>query len=128
MPTMLDPARLAQCERSLLRANEVREWRADLKARLRAAEVRLVEVFEEGDDRLEGMKVLDLIRAIPSVGSVTAESWLRSAPVRLSPTTTVGRMTGRQRDLLLVLAAQRERGDTWRRRRAAAIARGRSCS
>lgn len=80
-------------------ANRIRLWRADLKRKLKAGEVLLVDVLYCDDARLESMKVLDLLLAVPGMGVGKAHSILRRSQVSTSK--SVAGMTERQWDSLV---------------------------
>lgn len=88
-----------QWETALTLANETRTARAALKARVRSGEVTFWEAVESGDPLVQGMRVADLLRAVPAWGKVKVDHTLALAEI--STTRTVGRMTQRQWDLLV---------------------------
>lgn len=93
---------LDQRAEALVRANEVRFYRAQLKAAWRAGKVGgrdAVAVLLEPTELEETWKVYKLLVAIPKVGRVKADKVLRRAGV--SPAKTVGGLTSRQREELL---------------------------
>lgn len=112
-----DAAMRARARKALDRANEVRTYRRFLKEDLAAARIRLCDVLcEEIDDRLVTARPFDLIMAIPAVGKVKALGWLRSSG--LTPTSTIERMTPRQRLLLVTYANGHEASSAlWKRYR-----------
>lgn len=80
---------------ALVRANEVRMYRAEMKRRLAAGEVLLEELLDGDDPLLATMKIGAVLMALPAVGATKARDALVRA--RISPSKTLGGMTGRQR-------------------------------
>jgi hypothetical protein len=114
---LMDETKLAQRREALLRANDVRTYWKQTKEDLAACRVTLEAVLAERDPRLDTMVAYDLVRAVPGVGKTKALAWVRE--VRLTPSSTVGRMTARQRTLMMALDMHhRGRSDTWRRKSA----------
>lgn len=99
---------------ALRRANEIRLYRADLKKRIASGEESAATHLLWYDDKIEGMLALDLLTAIPRVGTRAAERWLQDcwAP----PNKLVGTLTHRQRSCLV------DRIQAWERRREAVAA------
>lgn len=91
---------------ALLRANEIRSYRAQLKRDLAAGRVTLAELLEgEPRDLLLTMKVYELLMATPKIGRVKVNKLLSMA--RMSPSKTLGGMSERQRtELLMILRAR----------------------
>lgn len=91
---------LAQRRTALVRANEVREARAEWKRAPRTGTPRLppTSLIRDPGDDFATMTVFDLLLALPKVGRVKADKWLRE--VRISQTKTLGGMSDRQRDEL----------------------------
>jgi hypothetical protein len=92
---------LQQRLEALERANDVRLYRAEMKREIKRGEVLVQEVLAEPGERVETMKVFDLLLAMPKVGRVKANKVL--ARSRVSPSKTVGGLTERQRCELLSL-------------------------
>lgn len=86
---------------ALRRANVVRAWRTDLKARMLIGETTATEVLTYTPPLAETMKVLDLLLTVPQIGKVKADKILRKAGV--SPSKTVTGITDRQRTAVLKL-------------------------
>jgi hypothetical protein len=86
----------AQRAAALERANVVRTHRAEAKRRMHRREVRLGEVL--ADPLFATAKVGDVLLACPAVGRVKRDDILRRA--QISPSKTVGGMTGAQRERL----------------------------
>lgn len=89
---------------ALERANDIRTYRAQLKKDVKAGRVDVCAVLVAGehDPRLVTMKVFELLLAAPKYGRVKANAALRRCSV--SPSKTIGGLSGRQRgDLVRVL-------------------------
>jgi hypothetical protein len=80
---------------ALKQANQVRGLRAKLKQDLRQGAVRLEQILATRADYLASAEVIDLLVAVPKIGSVKAGRLLTVA--RISPSKTVGALSGRQR-------------------------------
>lgn len=79
----------AQALSALSKANEIRSARARLKQRIAKGEVGregICEVLKDPPDQFRGMKVYDLIKALPSFGPTKAKTILRRAGVRQNAT------------------------------------------
>lgn len=99
MPT---PERsLAQRLAALARANEVRTFRKDLKRDLKAGRVdwRDLLAAEPLDPRLETMRLVDVLLALPWVGRAKVTKAFRAHTI--SPSKTLGGLSYRQRVELL---------------------------
>lgn len=69
----------------LAMANEVRSWRAKVKKELKKRERRLAPLLlPEVHERLQTMRVFDLLMACPRVGPVKADALCRQLGVRPS--------------------------------------------
>lgn len=98
--TVIAPERsLQQRMDALEEANRVRLWRAQVKRDLKAGRKLLVDVLYCEDDRLDGMKVLELLLAVPRMGHAKAQTILRHAGI--APSKTLCGMTERQWDALV---------------------------
>jgi hypothetical protein len=86
---------LEQRRDALVRANEARSARARLKVDVKARRVSAADVIADPPELIEGMKVVELLLAVPKVGRVRVDKRLRVAGI--SPSKTVGGLTGRQR-------------------------------
>ena len=75
-------------------ANETRMHRADVKAALRSGQVGFWEVIDRRDPRLNGMRLAELLAAVPGWGKVKVERAL--AQLQVGRGKTVGSMTARQ--------------------------------
>ncbi len=94
---------LVQRMEALQRANEIRSQRAQLKRDLKAGwtPIAIAELLLEPPEYLETAKVYDLLLAMPKVGRVRVNKWLRNAGV--SPSKTLSGLTARQRRELIAL-------------------------
>lgn len=81
---------------ALGQANVVRTWRARIKRDLKAGRLNVADLIESPDERLETMKVFDLLMAVPKIGRVKANKMLQT--LRVSGSKTVGGLSDRQRD------------------------------
>lgn len=93
---------------ALVRANQIRTYRAELKDGIRrgTSERTAFDAIARPNDREETWKVFDLLLAIPKVGRVKANKMLRQEGI--SPSKTLDGLTRRQRlALLAVLPRQR---------------------
>ena len=91
-PPLTDEQRAAARVKSL----EVRQARARLRAQLAAGEVTWQEAWR--DDRAQGMRVYQLLTALPGVGRGKALAWLAEAGIR--PDATVRACGVRQTEKL----------------------------
>ncbi len=89
---------------ALRQANQVRGRRAKLKRDLREGTVRLEQILSTGADYLTTAEVFDLLVAVPKIGPVKADHLLTIA--RISPSKTVGALSGRQRARLIELLSR----------------------
>jgi hypothetical protein len=85
---------------ALERANVVRSWRAQVKRDVKAGRRSVVELLLEPPELLETMHVFDLLLAVPKHGRTKVNKLLLRA--RISPSKTVGGLTGRQRMELVI--------------------------
>lgn len=95
----------AQRMAALRRANVIRSARAELKREIKARPARTAEVIAEPPVWVESMKVFDLLLATPKFGRVKVNTVLRRN--NISPSKTVGGLSKRQRDVLLVALGAR---------------------
>lgn len=70
-----------QREQALARAAEVRKARADALALLKAGTVTLADVLADLDSPLQRARVLQVLRAVPGVGKVTADKAMAEAGI-----------------------------------------------
>lgn len=98
--SVLTPERsLGQRRAALLRANEIRTVRADMKRDLKAGRVSIHDLLLDPPEWLETMKVFDLMLSIPKYGRVKVNKILSTC--RMSPSKTIGGMSPRQRTELV---------------------------
>jgi hypothetical protein len=88
----------------LRQANQVRSARAKLKQDLREGTVSLEQTLATGAPYLASAEVFDLLVAVPKIGPVKADHLLTIA--RISPSKTVGALSGRQRARLIELLSR----------------------
>lgn len=87
---------------ALARANEIRAVRSQLKADIKAGRVDVRELLMRPPETLETldtMRLMDLLRAIPMIGSYRASLMMRRC--HASPSKTIGELSGRQRAALV---------------------------
>jgi hypothetical protein len=93
------PARsLRQRRQALQQANRIRTYRKERKQDLKAGRADPVALLLDPPGEMATMKVFDLLIAMPRIGRVKANRAL--VRCRVSPSKTLGGMTGRQRDEL----------------------------
>lgn len=87
---------LEQRRIALLRANDIRFKRAELKRDLKAGRESIHDILlDPPEDWLETMKIFDLMMAVPKCGRVKVNKILQLC--RISPSKTLSGMTDRQR-------------------------------
>jgi hypothetical protein len=86
---------------ALQRANAIRTRRAQLKRDLKAGRVSIDRLLSEPPDFVETAKVFDMLLAVPKYGRVKANKVLQQC--RISPSKTIGGLSERQRNELVVL-------------------------
>lgn len=96
-PRLTDEQRRQAYEKALL----LRQERATLKHYMRRGELAFAKAFEW--DIAQGMKVVDLLAALPGVGKPTAVKLLERAGFRHPEKTTVRATGPRQREALFKL-------------------------
>ena len=92
---------LQQRKDALERANDIRSYRANLKLDLKAGRVHVADLLNNPPEKIHTMKVFDLLIATPKLGRVKVNKALNRC--RISPSKTVGGLSPRQRDELLVV-------------------------
>src|SRR3990170_2543909 len=85
---------LNQRMEALRRANDIRVRRAQLKRDLKLGRIQIEEILRGPPDYVSTAKVLDMLMAVPKIGRVKAENYLRHC--RISPSKTVGGLSERQ--------------------------------
>jgi hypothetical protein len=96
---------LVQRMEALQRANDIRSRRAQLKRDLKAGRQPIDELLLRPPDYLETAKVFDLLLAVPKYGRVKVNKILGQC--RISPSKTIGGLSQRQRDELVVMMRRR---------------------
>jgi hypothetical protein len=81
--------------RALRRANEIRTKRAQLKRNLKAGKMKIETLLFDPPDYVLSAKAFDMILAVPKYGRVKANRILSQC--RISPSTTIGGLSERQR-------------------------------
>jgi hypothetical protein len=90
---------------ALSKANEVRIARARLKQRLREGDARIEQILAAPPECVSTAKVLELLLAVPKIGSARAGRLLTTAGV--NPTKIIGTLTERQRARLIEVLRNR---------------------
>ncbi len=85
---------------ALQRANEIRSRRAQLKRDLKAGRASIHNLLLDPPEWVETAKVFDMLLAVPKYGRVKANKILTTC--RISPSKTIGGLSQRQRDELVV--------------------------
>jgi hypothetical protein len=80
---------------ALDRANDIRSFRASEKKLIKRRERSALDHLLDPPDRMESMKIFDLLLAMPTMGRVKVNRVLNVC--RISPSKTVGGLTERQR-------------------------------
>jgi hypothetical protein len=106
MTAMSVPDRsLQQRMEALQNANEIRTYRANLKRDIKAGRADVVNLLINPPDEIETMHIFDLMMAVPKLGRVKVNKVLSKC--RISPSKTVGGMSERQRNELVLLLGRR---------------------
>lgn len=92
---------LYQRMEALQNANEIRTYRANLKRELKTGRANVVDLLENPPEKIETMKIMDLLLSVPKMGRVKNDKLLRSC--RISPSKTVGGLSDRQRSEIVLL-------------------------
>lgn len=90
-----DARTLTQRLTALNKADEIRIYRARLKRDLKANRVSIIDVLMDPPDKIETMKLFDLMLAVPKYGRVKVNKILRDC--RISPAKPIGELSDRQR-------------------------------
>lgn len=85
---------------ALQRANEIRSRRAQLKRDLKAGRASIHNLLLDPPEWVETAKVFDMLLAVPKYGRVKANKILMTC--RISPSKTIGGLSQRQRDELVI--------------------------
>ncbi len=91
---------LDQRMEALRRANSIRSKRAQLKRDLKAGKVKIQTLLLDPPEYVQTAKVLDMLLAVPKYGRVKTNRILNQC--RISPSKTIGGLSDRQRDELVV--------------------------
>jgi hypothetical protein len=86
-------------------ANEIRTKRAQLKRDIKAGRTTILVVLNEMPDYVHTMKLFDLLLAAPKFGRVKANKIIQRC--RISPSKTLGGMSERQRQELMLLLTRK---------------------
>ena len=86
---------------ALERANKVRIQRAELKRDLKGGRISIDTLLLDPPNYVETAKVFDMLLAVPKYGRVKVNKVLTQC--RISPSKTIGGLSGRQRDELVKL-------------------------
>jgi len=89
------------------KANGIRTRRAQLKRDLKAGRASIQSVLLHPPEWLLTAKVLDMLMQVPKYGRVKATKALNTC--RISPSKTIGGLSSRQRDELVVALGDRGR-------------------
>jgi hypothetical protein len=90
---------------ALDRANDVRMYRANLKRDLKAGRMNIIELLLDPPQKIFTMKILELMLSVPKMGRIKVDKLLRQ--IKISPVKTVGGMTPRQRNELILILRKR---------------------
>jgi hypothetical protein len=90
---------LAQRMDALERANDIRIYRAQLKRDIKAGRKQIVHLLENPPEKIESMKVFDLLLTVPKLGRIKVDKMIKVC--RMSPSKTVGGLSDRQRNELV---------------------------
>lgn len=96
---------LTQRMDALASANDIRIFRAKLKRELKEGHKDICALIENPPEKIKTMKVFDLLLSVPKLGRVKVNKMLNVC--RLSSSKTVGGMSDRQRNELLVFLRRR---------------------
>jgi hypothetical protein len=110
-PASPQPPAGPQHLRALERANKVRLARAELKRRVALGEIDVADVILRCPWEAESMAIADLLMSQHRWGHTRCRKFLAMVP--LSENKTIGSMTERQRNRLVAMLAEGERGRAW---------------
>lgn len=105
--TQTPPRSPDQRHEALAVANGIRSERAKLKTDLKAGRASFLQLVEDPPEWLRSAKMFDMLTAVSWVGPVTAASMMKQAGV--SPVKTMGGLTTRQREALMLAMWHRKR-------------------
>lgn len=98
----------AQALNALSRANQVRTYRAHLKASLRCGKRKLSTVLRADDDLLATMRLAELLEAVPGLGKVKVRRILHMH--RMAPSQIVATLNPSRREQLLIWLSTNHKG------------------
>lgn len=90
---------------ALDRANKIRTYRADLKRDIKAGRENVIHMLLDPPENIETMKIFNLMLSVPKMGRVKVDKLLRQC--RISPSKTIGGMSERQRNELVLILRRR---------------------
>lgn len=90
---------------ALGQANEVRSYRANLKKEIKAGRENPLPLLINPPQKIETMKIMDFMLAVPKMGRVKVDRLLRQC--RISPSKTLGGLSERQSNELALLMRRR---------------------
>jgi hypothetical protein len=99
------PRSLQQRKEALLRANEIRTYRATLKRDIKAGRDNITKHILDPTEKLDTMKIVDFMLAIPKLGRTKVNQML--VKCRISPSKTLGGLSERQREELVLVLRRR---------------------
>jgi hypothetical protein len=103
---MVVPARsYIQRMNALDRANAIRTYRANLKKDIKAGRADVIALLLNPPEKIETMKVADLVISAPKMGRVKVDKLLRQC--HISPSKTVHGLSERQRNELVHMLRRR---------------------
>lgn len=104
--TIKAPERSLQQRMSALEnANEIRTYRAQLKRDLKSGKINALKLLIDPPEKLETMKIFDLLLAVPKIGRTKANKMLMQC--RISPSKTIGGLSERQRTEMVSMLGRR---------------------
>lgn len=106
LPTMTQEQRKANLEK----AAETRAERAKLRAKLKASEIGLAELFATDTVAAQKMRVKSALTAIPGIGKTTADKMMAEARIHSQGNRRIQGLGDRQREKLIELTEHVRRG------------------
>lgn len=95
--TELDQATMQRMD-ALLNANKVRKARAADKKKIKAGRLSPSKILRDQPEHWASAKIIDLLLAMDSIGTVKAMNWLRCEMI--SPTRKLDTLTARQAEMM----------------------------
>lgn len=99
------PRTISQRKEALQKANGIRTYRAEMKRDIKAGREKAPDLLLDPPEKLETMKVFDLLLATPKRGRTKVNKLLTHA--RISPSKTIGGLSERQRRELVSMLGRR---------------------